>query len=156
MGKIDLYPWSVSVPHEEVNFTSGSWDIADGERGKLDDCYGKITSVLNRVEKTLLGFADRGIVATTPPTPKLYVVGHTDTVGPDGDNVTLSKNRARSIAAYFRSKGFRLPVFYAGFGERQLRAKTADNVDDVRNRRADYTLALEAPPILSGFTWQKL
>lgn len=155
-GRIDLYPWSVSVPHEEVNFATASWDIAEGERGKLDESLNKINTVLDRVEHTLMQFADKGITATNPPSPKLFVIGHTDTVGGDSDNVTLSRNRARAIATYFRSKGFRLPVFYVGYGERQLRARTADNIDDARNRRADYTLALEAPPTLSGTAWQKL
>ncbi len=84
------------------------------------------------------------------------MTGHTDSVGADSDNLTLSKNRAKAIAAYFRKQGFRMPIFYLGYGERQLRAKTADNVDDARNRRADYTLALEAPPAQHGLTWQKL
>ncbi len=153
-AKIDLYPWAVTVPHQEVNFASGSWDVADSERGKLDESLHKINIVLDRVEKTLLSFSERGIIAN-PPTPKLYV-GHTDTVGGDSENLTLSKNRARAIGAYFHERGFRLPIFFVGFGERQPRVKTADSVDEARNRRADYTLALDAPPLLSGLKWQKL
>ena len=156
MGKIDLYPWSVTVPHQEVNFDSGSSEISASERGKLDDSFSKVNGVLTRVEKTLLAFAEKGIVTTEPPQIKLYVAGHTDTVGDDGANLALSKSRARSIAAYFRQKGFGMPIFYAGFGERQLRAKTADNVDEVRNRRADYTLALHVPPLIPGVSWLKL
>jgi len=155
LGKIDLYPWSVSVPHEEVNFASGSWEIGEGERGKLDESIRHIKTVLDRVEATLRSFAERGIAAN-PPTPKLYVGGHTDTVGGDSDNLTLSKNRARAIAGYFRQHGFHLPVYFVGVGERQPRVKTADNVDEVRNRRADYTLALDPPPLLAGLSWQKL
>jgi outer membrane protein OmpA-like peptidoglycan-associated protein len=155
-AKIDLYPWAVSVPHEEVNFATASAEVVAGEAGKLDESLHKINVVLDRVERTLMQFADKGITATDPPSPKLFVIGHTDTVGSDTGNLTLSRNRARAIATYFRSKGFRLPVFFIGYGERQLRARTADNVDDARNRRADYTLALEAPPTLAGTSWQKL
>ena len=155
-GSIDLYPWAVSVPHEEVQFASASIEVAEAERSKLDESLRKINTILNRVERTLLQFAEQGIVTTAPPSPKLYVTGHTDSVGADSDNLTLSKNRAKAIAAYFRKQGFRMPIFYLGYGERQLRAKTADNVDDARNRRADYTLALEAPPAQHGLTWQKL
>lgn len=154
-AKIDLYPWAVTVPHEEVNFASGSWDIADNERSKLDESLRRITTVLDRVEKTLLSFAERGITAN-PPQPKLYVGGHTDTVGGHSENLTLSRNRARSIAGYYRQHGFKLPVFFVGFGERQPRVKTADGVDEARNRRADYTLALESPPLPSALSWQKL
>jgi hypothetical protein len=155
-GKIDLYPWAVSVPHEEVKFASASNEVVDDERGKLDESLHKINVVLDRVERTLMQFADKGIITTNPPTPKLFVIGHTDTVGGDSENLVLSRNRARAIAAYFRSKGFRLPIFFVGYGERQLRARTADNVDEARNRRADYTLALESPPTINGTTWLKL
>jgi hypothetical protein len=152
---IDLYPWAVSVPHVEVSFATNSFEIDEAERAKLDESLKKINTVLDRVEGTLLSFAQRGILAQ-PPRPKLYVAGHTDTVGGDSDNLTLSKNRARAIAEYFHSHGFRMPTFFAGCGERQLRAKTADNVDDGRNRRADYTLALESPPLPAGITWLPL
>lgn len=154
-GTIDLYPWAVSVPHVDVGFATNSFEIADAERAKLDESLAKINTVLDRVERTLLSFAERGIVAQ-PPRPKLYVAGHTDTVGGDSDNLTLSKNRARAIAQYFHSRGFKMPTFFAGCGERQLRAKTADNVDDARNRRADYTLALESPPLPGGIAWLSL
>ena len=87
---------------------------------------------------------------------RLYVAGHTDTVGGDPDNLTLSKGRARAIAQYFHSHGFKMPTFFAGCGKRLLRVKTADNVDDARNRRADYTLALEAPPLPAGIAWLSL
>jgi outer membrane protein OmpA-like peptidoglycan-associated protein len=154
-ASIDLYPWAVTVPHTDVKFDSGSAEISEGERSKVGEALKRITTVLDRVEKTLLSFAERGILAT-PPTIKLYVSGHTDTVGPDPDNLTLSRNRARAIASYFRQNGFKLPVFYVGHGERQPLFKTADNVDDPRNRRADYTLTLDSPPLPGGLSWLKL
>lgn len=154
-GTIDLYPWAVSVPHVDVSFDTASSEISDSERAKLDESLSKINVVLDRVERTLLSFAERGIVAT-PPRPKLYVNGHTDTVGGDPDNLTLSRNRARAIASYFHQHGFRLPTYFAGCGERQLRIKTADNTDEARNRRADYTLALESPPLPAGIAWLPL
>ena len=112
--------------------------------------------MLDRVEETLLKWADQGVVLGTPPQPMLFVTGHTDTVGADKDNLALSRNRARSIATYFRQKGFRMPIFFVGYGERSLRVKTGDNVDEARNRRADYTLTLQPPPTLAGTSWSKL
>lgn len=155
-GKIDLYPWSVTVAHQEVNFDSGSAEINAGERSKLDESFGKLTTVLTRVEKTLLQFAEKGIVTTAPPKIQLYVAGHTDRVGDDGANLSLSKNRAHAIATYFRQKGFSMPIFFAGFGERQPRVKTEDNVEEVRNRRVDYTLSLRVPPVPPTISWHKL
>jgi outer membrane protein OmpA-like peptidoglycan-associated protein len=151
---IDLYPWKVSVPHEDIRFESGSADIPDAERAKLDESLRKINAVLDRVEQTLMRFAEKGILTGKPPKPMLFVAGHTDTVGGDSDNLSLSRNRARSIAAYFRQHGFRSPVSFVGCGERQPRVKTADSVDEPRNRRADYTLALQPPPVPPGVSWQ--
>ena len=61
---------------------------------------------------------------------RLYVAGHTDTVGPDAKNRKLSLDRARAIAAYFRKKGLTIPIAFAGFGEDVLKVKTADSVDE--------------------------
>lgn len=155
-GSIDLYPWAVTVPHEEVNFETNSAEIADAERGKLDASLGKIKVILDRVDGTLRSFAERGIVTTSPPSPKLYVAGHTDTVGGDAENLTLSRNRARALSLYFRERGFRFPIYYAGLGERQPRVRTPDNTDEARNRRADYTLAFGNPPITAGVSWDPL
>ncbi|MFO0654059.1 MAG: hypothetical protein U0787_03170 [Polyangia bacterium] len=51
---INLYPWSVSVPHEDVNFETNSWEVRDSEKLKLDESCCRISAVLDRVEKTLL------------------------------------------------------------------------------------------------------
>ena len=82
---------------------------------------------------------------------RLYVAGHTDTVGPSLKNQVLSLDRARAIAAYFRRKGLALPIAFAGFGEQVLKVKTPDDTDERRNRRADYVIApLDAPPPFGG------
>lgn len=153
---IDLYPWAVTLPHEDVNFASNAAEIPDADRSKLDESYRRITTILDRVENTLLSFAERGIVTTSVPRPKLFVSGHTDTVGGDAENLALSRNRARAIASYFRQKGFKMPIYYVGYGERRTLVKTPDNTDNARNRRADYTLALEMPPAFAGLSWIKL
>ena len=77
----------------------------------------------------------------------LFIAGHTDTVGSASANLKLSQERARSIAGWFRKRGVRLPISYEGFGETSLAVKTADNVDEARNRRADYVLS-DGPPTL--------
>ena len=155
-GNINLYPWFVSVPHEDVNFDTSSWEVRDSEKLKLDESYKRISAVLDRVEKTLLKWAEQGVVLGALPQPQLFVTGHTDTVGGDGDNVVLSRNRAKAIAAYFRQKGFRMPIYFVGYGERTPRVHTGDNVDEIRNRRADYQMMLQPPPTISGTSWSKL
>lgn len=155
-GHINLYPWFVSVPHEDVNFETNSWEVRDSEKLKLDESYKRISAVLDRVEKTLLKWAEQGVVLGSLPQPQLFVTGHTDTVGGDNDNVVLSRNRAKAIATYFRQKGFRMPIYFVGYGERTPRVHTGDNVDEIRNRRADYQMMLQPPPTLTGTGWTKL
>lgn len=138
-----LIPWSVEVPHEEVNFATGRWDIPEAERAKLERSLQRIAGVVDKVR-------DKGVA------PRLYVMGHTDTVGSDGDNLTLSQNRARSIAGYLREHGLGVPVLYAGAGERLPRVRTPDNTDEPQNRRADYVLSAGPPPLPAGARWTPL
>jgi outer membrane protein OmpA-like peptidoglycan-associated protein len=142
---VDLYPWRVDIPHEEVNFASGSAEIPAAERGKLDHSHKLITESVTRYGR----FAAL----------RLYILGHTDTVGPTDANRELSLQRARSIAAYFRKRGVKLPIFFEGFGEQSLRKATPDETAEPANRRAEYIIAVEDPALTNApFTpqWRKL
>jgi outer membrane protein OmpA-like peptidoglycan-associated protein len=146
---VELVPWSVTVAHEDVTFTTDSAAIAPSEQAKLDASLAKITETVTRAAPYLK-------VA-------LYVAGHTDTVGPGAKNRTLSLGRARAIAAYFRQHGLTAPIAYAGFGEDVPKVKTADATDEPANRRADYVLgpAGGAPPFTGPYlaahaSWQQL
>jgi len=130
---VELTPWSVTVDHEDVNFATNSAVIEPGEEAKLDASLAKIGEIVKRSEKFVK--------------MQLYVAGHTDTVGPDTRNRTLSLDRARSIAAYFRRKGLALPIAFAGYGEQVLKVKTPDETDELRNRRADYVIAPRGAPL---------
>ena len=133
-ANVELIPWSVSIDHEDVNFPTDSAAIEPGERDKLDASYAKILDVVKRSEKFMK--------------LRLYVAGHTDTVGPNAKNLKLSLDRARAIASYFRKKGIKLPIAFAGFGEEVPRVKTPDSTDERANRRADYVIGPAAgePP----------
>jgi outer membrane protein OmpA-like peptidoglycan-associated protein len=123
---LELIPWSVEVAHEDVNFATDSAVIEPSEEKKLDASLAKIQEVVKSGEKFLK--------------MRLYVAGHTDTVGANAKNLKLSNARAASIGAYFRKKGLKIPIAVAGFGEEVLKVKTADNTDERANRRADYVL----------------
>ena len=135
---MEMFPWSIDIPHEEVNFDSGKFDIRPGEGSKLDASAKKIAEAVERY----------GHLAEL----KLYLAGHTDTVGPKDANRTLSVNRARSLGAYLRKKGIRIPLFYEGFGEEALIVGTPDETDEIRNRRAEYIIAV-VPPTMTGAPW---
>jgi outer membrane protein OmpA-like peptidoglycan-associated protein len=146
---VRLIPWSVAVDHEEVTFATDSAKIEKGEEPKLDASLEKINDIVKRSEQFL--------------EMQLYVAGHTDTVGPNAKNRKLSTDRARAIAAYFRKKGLKLAIAFAGYGEEVLKAKTPDNTDERTNRRVDYVLGPKgaAPPFKGPYLkvkagWQTL
>jgi MYXO-CTERM domain-containing protein len=131
-------PWAVEIPHTEINFDSGKHNVKVDEAPKLDEALAVAFHELVALDK--VNQAVRGGL-----TPKLFIVGYTDTVGPAGSNQKLSNNRARAIAEYFHERGFWAEIHYAGMGERGLRIETGDNVDEVRNRRALYLLGVDKP-----------
>src|SRR5262249_41947147 len=135
---IAITPWTLSIPHEELNFKRDSSAIEEPEKPKLEASLGKITDAVNQHK-------DLGAIT-------LYVAGHTDTVGTAAHNLTLSRARARSIAAWFSQHGLKISIAFEGFGESALLVKTADEVDEPKNRRVDYILALQEPVLkTSGF-----
>lgn len=146
-----LVPWSVEIPHTEINFDSAKWDVKTDESAKLDEAVAVAFHELDSLERV-----NEAVQANI--TPKLYIVGYTDTVGPTPMNDELSRNRAKEIAKYFFDKGFWAEIHYAGMGERALRVETADSVDEVRNRRALYLIGVEAPGAGGQIPskWQKL
>jgi outer membrane protein OmpA-like peptidoglycan-associated protein len=139
--------WYVPIPHEEVNFRTDSSDVDASEAPKLDAAFGKIQEVLSKDK------------AREHKNLTLYIAGHTDTVGNNAYNLQLSQRRAQSLARWFRGKGVHIPIAYEGFGETVLRVQTPDNTDEVRNRRADYIIADDAPPMTGvGFkpSWKRV
>lgn len=145
-GNMYIYPpWHVEIPHEEVNFDTGKWEIRDSETGKLDKSYGLIRDAVQKYGQ----FAEI----------KLFIAGHTDSVGDHASNRTLSLNRARSIGQYLKKRGLRMPILYEGFGEEALRVKTPDETDEPQNRRAEYLISIERPKLNNPPfppNWQKL
>ena len=72
---------------------------------------------------------------------KIAIRGHTDRAGPERYNAGLSERRALSVAGYLIEQGAgRFVIDVDGLGESQPIAKTADNVRDGRNRRAEISL----------------
>ena len=49
-----------------------------------------------------------------------------------------------------KANGLKNPIAYEGLGETAPVVKTADEVDEARNRRVDYILSLEPPRLQSG------
>ncbi|MEY3012238.1 MAG: hypothetical protein RIT45_973 [Pseudomonadota bacterium] len=135
----------VNIPHEDVVFESGKWEIRPEEATKLEKPLARIVAELRKVQ---------GVLPIS-----LYVAGYTDTVGSAADNLELSRKRADAIAAWFRKRGLKIPILAQGFGESALFVQTPDNTDEARNRRAVYVLSPAVPPASAGFpgrAWKRM
>jgi len=103
---------------EGVNFNSGSADLTRNAQG-----------ILSGVVSTLNQF----------PYINLTIMAHTDGQGDELANKTLSRQRARSVAAYLVSRGIsvsRLQAF--GFGEEQPMDTNDTAEGRLRNRRVEF------------------
>ena len=106
------------VDLDSVNFEFGSWEVPPGQYGRLE----RVARAINRV-------LDRD------PDAIFMVEGHTDAVGSDEDNLTLSDRRAESVAMIL-SDEFGVPpenLVTQGYGEQFLKVET--QAPEVINRR---------------------
>jgi outer membrane protein OmpA-like peptidoglycan-associated protein len=131
------------IPHEEIEFASGKAVVTPEQRATLDKPLALLDDAIAKYAKMM----DIG----------LYVVGHTDTVGPASDNQRLSDKRAQAIAQVFIQHGLKpLPIFVRGCGEGVPAVKTADNVAERRNRRAQYIVSSFVPEMPGPGTWHRV
>ena len=128
---LELSPWQIEIPHEDVRFATGRWEVAPSEYGKMDQAVAQITTTLRRYSKVLA--------------LRLFISGHTDTVGEATSNRRLSEKRARSIARLFRQRGVQIPIAWYGAGEDEQAVATPDETPEPRNRRTRYILAAYPP-----------
>jgi outer membrane protein OmpA-like peptidoglycan-associated protein len=99
------------VDLDAVTFPSGAWEVSDEQFSKLE----RVAKVLNRV-------IDRD------PREVFMIEGHTDAVGTDVDNLTLSDRRAQAVAEILTGV-FRVPaenLVTQGYGEQYLKIPTAN------------------------------
>jgi len=72
------------------------------------------------------------------PVPDVLVIGHTDTVGTDAFNDTLSRQRGEVVRKALLARGIKLEsIVVVGRGKREPIVPTADNVAEARNRRVE-------------------
>ncbi len=102
----------------QINFASGSWDVEPDQVRKLD-----------RLARAMHRLLERN------PDEIFLIEGHTDAVGPEIDNLSLSDRRAESIAVILTDE-YGIPpenLVTQGYGERFLAVET--DGDEPRNRR---------------------
>lgn len=128
----EIVPWTLAIPHEDVNFPTNESTILPEEAPKVDRAYVQIVDIAAKYKEWVQCH--------------LYVAGYTDTVGDGSSNQALSEKRALALARYFQQKGLKLAIHYQGFGESVLAVETGDSVDEVLNRRALYLITAGPPP----------
>src|SRR5262249_20688970 len=113
-----------------ITFDSGSWEIAPDQFDRL----AAITEAMQRV------LARR-------PNEVFLIEGHTDAVGTDLDNLTLSDRRAETVAVILTEK-FQVPpenLVTQGYGEQYLKVQTQE-----ANRINRRVAVRRIGPLLAG------
>lgn len=106
--------------YETVYFKSGTTRLVEQSQSVLDAV---VTSVAKRTHA------------------ELRLTGHTDTVGGDAFNERLSLKRAHSIKSLFVQHGVpEQTIAVEGMGESRLLVNTADNVNELHNRRVEISV----------------
>lgn len=136
---LELSPWRFEVPHEDVTFALGSDEIPPAQAPRVEAAVGQIQRTERRYGSILK--------------VRLFISGHTDTVGDPAVNRRLSERRAAAIGRAFRAAGVRIPISYFGYGETRQAVSTLDEIPEARNRRVRYILAVQPP---EGVSWRPL
>lgn len=140
----DSFPYTITIPHEDVVFDTGKSTLRPDQEPKLTATLPEIARAVKR-----FGPAMKAAGATV----RLFVSGHTDTVGPATANQALSHARAEAIASWFVRHGVPVAVYARGFGESALKVSTADETEHEENRRVDYDIGVNGPTgSLAGWT----
>ncbi|MDP3548735.1 MAG: OmpA family protein [Phreatobacter sp.] len=98
-----------SVDVDTINFDLGSWEVKPDQVSRLD----KIAAALGRA-------------ITANPNEVFLIEGHTDLVGNDMDNLSLSDRRAQAVAAVL-TQSYNIPpenLTTQGYGEQYPKVQT--------------------------------
>jgi outer membrane protein OmpA-like peptidoglycan-associated protein len=107
-----------SINIDGINFDFGSWEIPPDQHWKLE-----------RIARAILRVLDRN------PDAVFLIAGHTDAVGSEEDNASLSARRATAVAEVLADQ-FGVPdenLVTQGYGEQHLKIDTQE--PEPRNRR---------------------
>jgi outer membrane protein OmpA-like peptidoglycan-associated protein len=99
------------VDLDTINFEFGSWDVERDQFNKLERIADAIRRILDR-----------------SPDEVFLIEGHTDAVGSDVDNLSLSDRRAETVAVIL-SETFGIPpenLTTQGYGEEHLKVFTEE------------------------------
>lgn len=108
------------VNMSDVLFDTGQFSLKPGAREKLSKISGIVLAY---------------------PTLKLEVEGHTDSVGTDALNQTLSQNRANAVRDFLVMQGIKTDISSTGFGKTQPVATNDTAAGRQQNRRVELVVS---------------
>lgn len=77
----------------------------------------------------------------TNPSMKVSIHGHTDDIGDDNNNMTLSVNRAKAVMEFLVSLGIQSSrLKYSGFGETAPKVPNTNDTNRALNRRTEFVI----------------
>lgn len=101
-----------------------------------------VTGSYRLAAKSFKGLDEVVKILNDNPDMKLAIDGHTDNVGKDDFNQTLSENRANAVKQYFISKGIsESRIAAAGYGETMPIADNKTAAGRQKNRRVELKLS---------------
>ncbi len=147
------------IANECINIKAGAYDIAEKCANKaLDDLSATYTvdDLLRAMNLYIIQFASgkydipprnmtfleraAGYMKKLPPTVVVEVGGHTDNVGSDSDNQTLSENRAKAVREALIKFGIKPETLTEkGYGKTKFKATNDTEDGKFQNRRIEYT-----------------
>ncbi|PSC02419.1 hypothetical protein SLNSH_24225, partial [Alsobacter soli] len=131
----DLRARMRSVDVNTINFETASWEVTPDQVGRL----ATIAQALNQAIRN-------------NPSEVFLIEGHTDAVGSDVDNLSLSDRRAQSVAAIL-TRDYQVPpenLTTQGYGEQYLKVNT--QAPSRENRRVTVR---RITPLLQGQNGQQ-
>lgn len=129
-------PKNVKIEGTELNVK----ELKVGEAYTINDIlYATNSYELNQRSKFILkGFAR---FLKENPTISVLIQGHTDDVGDDAKNMTLSDNRAKGVKEYLVSQGVKASRLKAkGYGETEPKVSNTSASNRAKNRRTDFVI----------------
>lgn len=129
--------------NKDVSIRNNDLDVKElkvGEAYTINDIlYATNSAELNNRSKFILkGFAR---FLNENPTIQVAIQGHTDDVGDDGKNMTLSEQRAQGVKSYLISLGIKANRLESkGYGETKPKVENTSEANRAMNRRTDFVI----------------
>jgi OOP family OmpA-OmpF porin len=145
-GKKGRNLWAYLIDHgSDYDIRVGKEAATDQMKSTLDsDCHVALVGVLFDFNKSTLQPASDGVLTqvstlmTANPSLKVEIQGHTDNVGADAYNQTLSEARARAVTTWLAQHGVAAARMTAkGYGKTQPVADNNRDEGRMKNRRVE-------------------